>query len=155
MHSSGNYVHPIDETLGSTIATNYQQYVKSGDMSGSSATSFLSLVPFTEGTGDYTTLGTHAVNNDSQLGGPASTDEVNCLSCHRAHASGWKDMLRFNYFYEFMVKAGQYVASDNPAVTGTRAPLQHQGRTIADATAAYYDRPATKFAKSDRSHVVL
>lgn len=151
MHSNGNYVHPTDEGLGSTIATIYGQYVKSGDMTGSASSSFSSLVPFVQNTADYSTLAGVAFNNNSQLGGPASTDQVSCLSCHRAHASGFSHMLRFDQGYEFMVKGGAYIGSDNPEVGTTgRGPLQSRGRTIADWTAAYYDRPATQFATYQR-----
>jgi len=45
MHSSGNYVHRVDETLGSTIAQIYGQYVKTGEMTGAAGSSFTSLVP--------------------------------------------------------------------------------------------------------------
>lgn len=152
MHSSGNYVHPTDQNLGSTIALAYQAYVKSGDMTGSSSNSFLSLVPFIEGTGDYSVLAGHAVNNGSQNGGPASSDQVSCMSCHRAHASGMMYGLRFDVEYEFMVKAGNYVGTDNPDYPnwGSRAPLQARGRTMAEWQAAYYDRPATQFATYQR-----
>lgn len=150
MHSSGNYVHPIDQSLGSTVSTNYQTYVKSGDLTGTSSTSFTSLVPFIEGTGDYTALAGHAVNDGSQNGGPASNDQVSCMSCHRAHASGMMNGLRFDTEYEFMVKGGKYVGSDNPEITGSRAGLQSRGRTIAEWQAAYYDRPATQFATYQR-----
>jgi predicted CXXCH cytochrome family protein len=150
MHSTGNYVHPVDGTLGSTIAGLYGTYVKSGDMTGTAASSFLSLVPFAENTGDYTVLASHAKTDSSQLGGPVSGDTVMCLSCHRAHASGFLEMLRFDQGYEFTTVGSQYVGSDNPLVTGSRAPLQHRGRTNAEWTAAYYDRPATTFATYQR-----
>jgi len=150
MHSTGNYVHPVDASLTPTVANNYNMYVKSGDMTGSSATAFTSLVPFAENTGDFTVLKSHAKNNDSFLNGPASSDKVMCLSCHRAHASGFTHALRFDQGYEFMTKAGQYVGSNNPAVSGSRAPAQHRGRTNEEWQAAYYDRPATKFATYQR-----
>jgi hypothetical protein len=153
MHSSGNYVHPTDAALGSTISGLYGSYVKSGDLTGTAATSYLTLVPFVEGGAvTYATLAGHAKNDNTQLGGPATTDQVACLSCHRAHASGYQDMLRFDYGYEFITKNGQYVATDHPdfATWGSRAPLQARGRTIADVTAANYDRPATKFASYQR-----
>jgi predicted CXXCH cytochrome family protein len=107
-------------------------------------------VPFAENTGDFSILASHAKNNDSVLNGPTSSDKVTCLSCHRAHASGFVHMLRFDQGYEFTTKAGQYIGSDNPAVTGSRAPLQHRGRTNAEWQAAYYDRPASKFATFQR-----
>jgi predicted CXXCH cytochrome family protein len=150
MHSTGNYVHPVDQGLGSTIATLYGQYVKSGDLTGSAATSFLSLMPFATNSGDYPNLATLASNTNSNLNGPGSSDQVNCMSCHRAHASGFMEMLRYDNAYEFMVVNGQYVGSDNPSITGSRAALQHRGRTNAEWQAAYYDRPATNFATYQR-----
>jgi predicted CXXCH cytochrome family protein len=150
MHSSGNIVHPVDQGLGATVAGLYGQYVKSGDMTGTPATSYLSLAPFASMSADYTVLAGLAKNDDSALGGPASSDQVMCLSCHRAHASGFVEMLRFDQGYEFTTKGGQYVGSDNPEVTGSRAPNQHRGRTNAEWQRAYYERPATNFATYQR-----
>jgi hypothetical protein len=149
MHSDGNYVHPVDETLGSEVAMNYNAYVKTGDMSGTKATAFSSLVPFVENTDNYTLLANHAVNSGNQEG-PDPGDRVSCLSCHRAHASGMMYGLRYDIEYEFMTKAGGYIGKDNPAVTGGRAPLQRRGRMMAEWQAAYYDRPATVFASYQR-----
>jgi hypothetical protein len=137
MHSTGNYVHPVDQGLGSTVAGLYGTYVKSGDMGGTPANSFTSLVPFSENTGDYATLATHALNTDAQLGGPGSSDQVNCMSCHRAHATGFPEMLRWNMENEFMVKNGIYQTTE-------------RGRSTAEAAAGYYDRPVTQFASYQR-----
>ena len=41
-------VHPVGQALGPTVRANYNAYVKSGDMTGSVATAYLSLVPFQE-----------------------------------------------------------------------------------------------------------
>ncbi|MBF8258868.1 MAG: omcT, partial [Actinobacteria bacterium] len=150
MHSAGNYVHPVDQGLGSTIAGLYNTYVKSGDMGGVIGTSFQSLVPFAQNTADYLLLAAQAKNNGTTMGGPLSGDTVMCLSCHRAHASGFIEMLRFDPGYEFTTVGGQYVGSDNPLITSSRAPLQHRGRTNAEWTAAYYDRPASTFATYQR-----
>ncbi|MFB3885115.1 MAG: cytochrome C [Thermodesulfobacteriota bacterium] len=151
MHSSTGYVHPTDENLGSTIAGLYNAYVKSGDMTGAQATSFTSLVPFATGNGaDYAALALLAGNGNPTYAGPSSTDQVTCLSCHRAHASGNLHALRYDNGYEFTTINGQYVAIDNPSVTGSRAALQRRGRTIADWQATYYDRPATVFATYQR-----
>lgn len=137
MHSSGNYVHPIDHDLGSTIATNYKTYVKSGDMGGDGINGFLSLVPFTEASGDYTVLSGHAKNDNSVLTGPSTTDKVDCMSCHRAHASGFPLMLRWNMESEFMVQNNAY-------------QIEQRGRSTAEALAAYYDRPVTTFSNYQR-----
>ncbi|MBI4271048.1 MAG: cytochrome C [Candidatus Rokubacteria bacterium] len=146
MHSNGNYVHPVDETLGSTIAGLYGAYVKSGDMSGVAGSSFTSLVPFIENTSDYTVLASHAQNNDSQLAGPASNDRVSCLTCHRAHATGWEYGLRWNMEGEFMVYNSLYPGTD----TTPTVPQFARGRTGAETQAAYYDRPVTQFASYQR-----
>ncbi len=145
MHSTGNYAHPIDQGMGSSLAANYQTYVASGNMTGSSATSFTSLVPFAQNTGDYATLALSAQNNNSVLTGPGSTDQVMCLSCHRAHASGFAEMLRWNNEYEFLTINGAYIGSDN-STSGNA----HLGRTSAEWQSAYYDRPATTFATYQR-----
>ncbi|HZI95353.1 MAG TPA: cytochrome c3 family protein [Patescibacteria group bacterium] len=147
MHSSGNYVHPVDRDLGSTIATNYEQYVMTGNMTGSAASSFTSLVPFVKNSGDYAgVLAPLAVNNDSQLGGPATNDQVTCLSCHRAHASGWEFALRWNMEGEFMTYNSLYPGTD----TTPTVPQFARGRLAVETQAAYYDRPVTKFASYQR-----
>ena len=146
MHSSGNYVHPVDQSLGSTIAGLYNAYVKSGDMSGTSASSFTSLVPFAENTGDIATLQSHAKNTDAYLNGPGSSDKVVCLSCHRAHASGFPEALRFNMEGEFMMYNSLYPGTDSTPTV----PQFARGRLAAETQAAYYDRPVTKFASYQR-----
>lgn len=155
MHSGfGNYVHPTEQTLGSTVSGNYQTYVNSGNTTGgSSATSFLSLVPFIESTSDYAALKLHAKNDDSALTGPASSDRVSCLSCHRAHATGWPEGLRWNTEWEFI----SYVdGSGNPVWPGTdNQPAangeRHRGRTELETRTAYYLRPVTIFGAYQRS----
>lgn len=146
MHSSGNYVHPVDESLGSTLVNVYNAYVKSGDLTGVAASSFNSLVPFAENTGDILTLQAHAKNNDSYLNGPGSSDKVTCLSCHRAHASGFPEALRWNMEGEFMIYNSLFPGTD----TTPTVPQFARGRLGAETQAAYYDRPVTKFASYQR-----
>lgn len=146
MHSSGNYVHPVDQNLGSAIADIYNAYVKSGDLTGSSATSFNSLVPFVENTGDITTLKAHASNTNGYLNGPGSSDKVACLTCHRAHASGFPEALRWNMEGEFMIYNSQFPGTD----TTPTVPQFARGRLGVETQAAYYDRPVTAFASYQR-----
>jgi len=150
MHSTGNYVHPVDQSLTSTIATIYGTYVSSGITNGTPASSYLSLVPFMENTGDYATLKSHASNTGGYLAGPGSSDQVSCLSCHRAHASGFPDALRWNMEGEFITVLD---AANNPIWPGTDngAPVQFaRGKTAAETQAAYYQRPATLFGGYQR-----
>jgi hypothetical protein len=146
MHSSGNYVHPIDQSFSTNLANVYNAYVKSGDLTGTSTTSFTSLVPFAENTGDIATLQSHAKNDDLYLNGPGTSDKVTCLSCHRAHASGWPEALRWNMEGEFMVYNSLYPGTD----TTPTVPQFARGRLGAETQAAYYDRPVTKFASYQR-----
>ena len=104
------------------------------------------LVPFIENTGNYGTLASHAKNDDTYLAGPASSDRVACLSCHRAHATGWEYGLRWNMEGEFMVYNSLYPGTD----TTPTVPQFARGRTGAETQAAYYDRPVTKFASYQR-----
>jgi len=144
-----NYVHPVDESLGGTVAGNYNKYIKTGDWTGTSANSFSSLAPFAK-SGTYAQLAALAVNTGS-MPGPTDNDEVTCLSCHRAHASGTMHALRFDIEYEFMTKGGEYTGTDNPLVGTTgRGPIQARGRLISEWKAHYYDRPASQFATYQR-----
>jgi hypothetical protein len=152
MHSDGNYVHPVDETLGSEIANKYNIYLNTSDtVGGSAATAFTSLVPFFENTSDFTILGSHAKNDDSYLQGPGSSDRVSCLSCHRAHTTGWENALRWNMEGEFVT----YADSNGNAIypgTDNSAPVQFaRGRTSAETQAAYYDRPVSVFGPYQRA----
>jgi predicted CXXCH cytochrome family protein len=142
MHSSSGILrHPTAQVMSGAIQGNYNSYVKSGDMTGSPATSFNSLIPWEEGlTYNPANIGTlkgHAVTNDSQLAGPSGAAQVMCLSCHRAHATGWMEMTRWNNETTFIVNAGVYPAE--------------QGRTSVETAKAYYDKNVTKFAPYQRN----
>jgi len=147
----GGQVHPVDDTLG-TVAANYNAYKRTGDLSGTSADSFTSLVPFASPTTDITTLAGLATNSGTPSTGPNSGDRLSCLTCHRAHASGWEYALRWNTSAEFLT-LGAPTAAVYPGVDG---PLLNQGSynrgyTIEQMEAAYNDRPATlEFAGHQR-----
>jgi len=156
--AGSNYVHPTEKALG-PLANLYNAYVKSGDLTGNTATAFSSLNPFEIETNDYAVLKAAAATT----AGPSTSDRVTCISCHRTHASGFPHKLRWQPNYEFITKfstgsAGAtvpagiagYAAID---VTGTagRGPTQANGRLVqAEYIAAYYDRPVTRFASHQR-----
>lgn len=145
-HPAGN-----EAKLGATIAGNYNKYVKSGDLTNIDNTkSYNSLVPFEEGTADYTVLKAHAKIDDTYLNGPDANSNVNCLSCHRAHASGFDSMTRYG-----ALENGEYFtvadASGNAIYSTDLNDKSALGRTVAEQSAALYDRPATKFAPYQRA----
>lgn len=139
--NGAEYTHKTDEQLNG-LAANYNAYIKSGDLGGVQASSFTSLVPFVHNTGDYAVLAAAAGNGSPTYGGPTNTDRIDCLSCHRAHASAWEYAVRWNPEYELLTDAtGNYF---NGSYGG-------RGRTVAEVEDSYYDRPSTVFAKSQRS----
>lgn len=140
------HAHPTNVTLGATtpaILTNYQTYIKTGDMTGDNGATkggYSSLVPVEMGSAAYATLKTAATN--TALGGsnPGAdgNSKVMCLSCHRAHAGGFDSMTRFYVSGNITDATGAYTL-----VSGQTATLQVQ--------AAYYDRPSTVFAAYQRT----
>ncbi len=127
--------------LGAGIAGWYDQYVKNGDLSGTESSAFLSLVPFEIGSSDYTMV-LRPIVTTTPAKGPSMTDgtpRVMCLSCHRAHASGWDGSMRWNYRSPYIVYAGKYSQVSDIQPYG-------QGRNEIEAAAAYYNIPASFFA---------
>jgi len=150
MHTTAGILrHPTGQVMAGSIQANYNSYVKTGNMTGSPTTSYLSLVPFEEGLtyspANITTLKSHAQTDDSNLNGPGSgtvpaTATIMCLSCHRAHASSWSSMFRWNKDIAMITVAGAYP-------TGNDAGF---GRTLLEVSKAYYDYNITKFASYQR-----
>jgi hypothetical protein len=114
--------------------------VGSGNMTGSAATSYDSIIPFqTDNTTNYTTLKALAVNDGSVKTGPSTSDRVMCLSCHRAHATGWDYMTRWNATgNEFIAVDGVWPGTDSASTIANQAKYA-QGRTVAETTKAYND----------------
>jgi hypothetical protein len=146
--SGGFFHHELGHTaerLSGGIAAQYNVYVKTGDLSGSPDTSFTSLVPFqmelTNSPQDRSAMAAVACSDGSCPRGPGPLDTVSCLSCHRAHASGWRAILRWNPDAALIVSGGSY-----PGIDSGAPPEHHMGRTEAETRRAYYDRPATLFA---------
>ncbi len=144
MHTDATKIkHPTSTPLTQGgIASNYNAYINSGNMGGTAASSYLSLVPFQENlalssVATYTLLQSRAVNNDTKLGGPDATASVMCLSCHRAHATAFVNMTRWENETEFIVSNGAY-----PAVNG---------KNTVEEAAGFYNKDPQKFATYQRS----
>ena len=155
---AGSRYHPVDGnavlSAGSEM-TNYNQYVSSGNMTGSTATAYLSLVPFMTGTNSFATLAGLADNTGAVApakAGPGWGDQASCLSCHRAHASGWRYGLRWNMQGEFITYATSSGAATWPGTDTTPScPVYADGMSSAQVQAAYYDRPVAVFGGYQRS----
>lgn len=138
-------IHPAGDgaKLTAAIAANYASYKTSGivDAAQTAAQAYTSLVPFEIGSADYAVLKANATTTDANWTVAASTsNNVNCLSCHRVHASGFASMLRYGVV-DFMTTADSGGAAVYSTTTTQNTMLQ----------AAYYDRPATKYGAYQRA----
>jgi len=141
--------HPVGNNIkfSEAVAANYNKYVASGNLTGNPATSYSSMVPFEMGTADYAMLEGTAADTGGQTAGPGISSNVMCLSCHRAHASGWDHAMRWNTKSEFLVFNGEYPGVE---VSGVPARIS-QGRTRAETRKTFGDRPPTAYAAYQRS----
>jgi hypothetical protein len=155
---SAPFIHPAGASavlnaaanLAGTTTTNaaiYNAYKSSGDLSGTQATSYLTLVPYEEGTNSIATLASHADNTGTQTAGPSTgTENVMCLSCHRAHASGFGSMTRWSATGdEFITIAGAWPGVDRTDAAKGPGIQYSEGWTQAQYSAAMYNNPATNF----------
>jgi len=133
-----NLRHPAGNgaALGSVVADNYNAYVSSGINTNTTAVSFEPLIPFEvgDGYGDFADLNTY----EGSTAGPADTDNVMCLSCHRAHASGFSSILRWDY------NASPFVVKSDGSYN------QPSGLTQDQVVAAYYNKPASDWGAYQR-----
>jgi hypothetical protein len=140
-------VHPAGNgaKLTAAIAANYDTYVSSGRMTGTGA-NYSTLAPYEVGTGDYTALKAFAAAPTNA----ATTNNVSCLSCHKAHASAFESMARYYLGNEFMTVADAAgVALYDSSTTENKI---NTGYSVAQQTAAYNGRPATVFGPYARNY---
>ena len=119
-HRAGN-----GDTLGSSIATNYNAYVATGDFTGGAgATAYTALVPFERQETDKSIL--LAAVTSTQ--GPVAGDNVMCLTCHRAHASAFNNITRWDMEHELLAEGWPTAA--NLTAMGAVANADYYGRNI-------------------------
>jgi len=94
-----NYVHPTSFALGS-IALTYDNYVSTDNMNTPHhATAYWGIVPFENVDADTT------LDPQNETAGPAQNDQVMCLTCHRAHASAFSDIARWDMGATFIAES--------------------------------------------------
>ncbi len=149
-------VHPAGNSakLTAAIVSNYNAYVTSGVMTNTDPTkAYNTMVPFELGKGfsltDTAALKALAVNTDTIDQSASTAANVSCLSCHRAHASGFESMARYNLSNEFMTIADSAGVAQYDSST-TEGKINY-GKNVAEQTAAYYGRPATAFGPYARN----
>ncbi len=143
-HPAGNL-----RKFSNKIISNYNSYVASGNLGGNAVNSYTSMIPFELGTSDYNILKITANSDGLDRNGPDTgkgNPNVMCLTCHRAHASGWDSMTRWNMKSQFLVYKGLYPGVDN------NSPIEFaQGRTSAEVQKTFYGRSVNTFSSYQRS----
>jgi cytochrome c553 len=131
---NGNNKHPAGNgaILSSTIISNYNSYVKTGDITGTQDAAYLALVPFELGTTD-----TWLLDPSSTSGPDAGQANVMCLTCHRAHASAFRDIGRWDFGATFI--ADSHPQPGDGGASGNSALHSYYGRDM-DAEFGPYQR---------------
>jgi len=122
--SSNPMRHPTsnDAHLGTTYSNNYNSYVKSGDFTGTPATSYLALVAFEQGVTDPTLL------DPTSTQGPTASANVACITCHRAHASAFPNATRWDNSETFIAES--HPQPTDGGVTGNDVLNSYYGRDM-------------------------
>jgi predicted CXXCH cytochrome family protein len=145
--TSPNHTHPTNQGFSSTVVANYNAYMGSG-LTGNSG--FDSIIPFqNDNETVYANLRTDAGAN-AAVADATTSSRVMCLSCHRAHASGFAHMTRWQNEGEFIAADGVWPGTDSTSAIATAAKYA-MGRTTAETMRSYNDKPETNYASYQRS----
>ena len=152
IHPAGNGATLANATTvwgaPTTQAGIYNAYKASGDLTNTVATSYTSLVPYEEGT---TIIATLLTDSAATTGPSTGTENVMCLTCHRAHAGGFDSSTRWTNRGEFLTVAGAWPGTELTATRETSGAQYSNGMNSTELKAAMGGRDATKFATYQRS----
>jgi predicted CXXCH cytochrome family protein len=143
--SSANHTHPTNQGFSAAVAANYNAYMGSG-LTGNP--DFDTIVPYQQDNEtNYANLRADANTPSTDA---STQSKVMCLSCHRAHASGFAHMTRWQNEGEFIAVDGVWPGTDSSSTIATAAKYA-MGRTSAMTSRSYNDQPETKYASYQRS----
>ncbi len=131
LNDNGKHPASNNAKLGADITVTYNSYVKTGYLRGTEETAYLALVPFETGTADKSLL------NPSSTAGPdpAGQSNVMCLTCHRAHASAFHNIGRWDFSTTFI--ANSHPRADDSGITGNDHLNSYYGRNMTDTFGNY------------------
>jgi predicted CXXCH cytochrome family protein len=125
LYVNDSHKHPAGNTeFLNGQATNYNSYVRTGDFGGDQSTSLTALVQFERQETDKALL----LADTTSTAGPDSTDNVMCLTCHRAHASAFNNITRWDTETELL--ADSFPNEQNLADMGALPNSAYYGRVI-------------------------
>jgi len=134
--SASGGMHPTDVAVPAT----YNSYVATGNYTGDIATAYDPLVPVERGV--TTASSDLPLPTDAATAGVGvdGTDNVMCLSCHRAHASAFGNALRWDMTEAFIAETWISLGSNVPAT----AKEYYKGGVEVDV--AVFDPAKTPFS---------
>lgn len=129
--TSSKHTHPTNQGFSATVKDTYNSYIGSG-LTGNP--NFDTLSPYAND--NVTSLATLQADANNAARDASTSSRVMCLSCHRAHASGFDFMTRSNMTgNEFIAVDAQFPGTD---ATGISSQTKYaQGRTVRETKAAY------------------
>jgi len=141
----GGTSHPSGRNarLSKGMISSYNSYIKSGDLSGSQTSAYLALVPFEQGTTDEFSLDPSSTSGPDAAGNP----NVMCLTCHRAHASAFQGMGRWDFRTTFMSESTPEVGDSGASATDV--VNSYYGRNITAQFGPYQRQLCNKCHVSD------
>lgn len=114
--TSSPFVHPTDAPLETEIINQYNIYNGTADPNGgNAATAYIAAVPFED-----------LANTTGSTAGPSGSSRINCLSCHRAHASSAPHSGRWDFNVSLLSQDGMVSGSypiPSPYPDPTQGPL--------------------------------
>jgi len=125
-HDEGpqGFSHPSGEQLEAGRANQYNRYVSAEDpLGGTVATSYWGLVPFEAPAVDLA-----AADPAASTSGPAASDRVSCLSCHRAHATPFRAAGRWDF--DAALIADSHPATGDAGATASDIARKYYGYTF-------------------------
>jgi hypothetical protein len=123
--SSGGFSHPSGSRgmLSGEIASTYNSYIRTGELTGVPATAYLQFVPFERGVGDPLRL------DPTSRRGPNTSSRIMCLTCHRAHASAFTSIGRWDL--DAALLAESHPRPGDGGASGNDVHYSYYGRNIA------------------------
>jgi len=124
------HLHPANSAAAlNGQATNYNRYVATGDLRGDQGTSYLGLVPFERGV-TFNPDGYIGLLDPESTEGPSSSSNVMCLTCHRAHANGFRNAGRWDFETELLVESNPSPVSSGDYPYGVQEGYYYGGERI-------------------------
>jgi hypothetical protein len=149
----GGLRHPAGNgaKLTAAIVANYNAYISSGIAGTPPNAGYSALAPFETGMTDRTPASYAALATfQGTPTAAATTNNVACVSCHRAHATAFESMTRFYTGNEFMTVAD---SSNAPIYDSTATENKiNTGYAATTQAIAYNGRPATLFGPYARDY---